>query len=590
MAVKIFENLSENRHGERDSPILLRGLRKIGTVPGGFQIGFKPLGVVRPLVALALILGFSAATLAEVKEVMVPMRDGVKLATNVFLPKGNGPWPVVLTRTPYNKGTAADREAAESGYTDKGYVRIVQDCRGRFASEGAYRAFIDDMQDGYDTVEWAAQQSWSNGKVGMIGGSAMGITANHAAMSCPPHLVCNVVIVGHGSSYHYSGYPGGVFLKNLNEEWLRHQGVPPADVPRPIHRVYDDSFRALDIHHYFATMKTPTLNIGGWYDIFSQGNIDCFMGLQYHGAEPAKGNQKLVMGAFGHGKLAGDLKYPADAGRMGADPNLSFRWFDHWLKGEDNGVERVPVVQYYVMGDTFDSSAPGNTWRTADRWPPASEVTAYYLQAGHKLSTDPPKADASAADAADTFVYDPKNPVPTLGGNNLSMALGPMDQREVSGRGDVLKYETEPLATAVEIAGPVAAELAVSTDAEDTDFTVKLVDVYPNGYEALVLDQAFRLRFREGFNKMVKAEKNKVYPIKVNLWSTALAFNKGHKIAIHVSSSNAPRFEHHSNTWEPLASYDQSVKANNTVHHSASSASRLMLPVTKVYAATAAGN
>lgn len=394
------------------------------------------------------------------------------------------------------------------------------------------------------------------------------------------------MIVGHGSSYHYSGYPGGVFLKNLNEEWLRRQGVPPADVPRPIHRVYDDSFRTRDIEHCFANMKVPTLNIGGWYDIFSQGNIDCFMGLQYRGGEGAKGNQKLVMGAFGHGQLAGDLKYPADSGRQ--DLDLSIRWFDHWLKGIDNGVEREPAVRYYMMGDTFDSTAPGNQWRTTDVWPPKSQITPYYLQAGHKLSTAAPKAEAGSADAADTFVYDPKNPVPTLGGNNLMLKLGPMDQREVSGRSDVLKYETDALAEAVEIAGQVVAELAVSTDAEDTDFTVKLVDVYPNGYEALVLDQAFRLRFREGFNRMVRAERNKVYPIKVNLWSTALAFNKGHKIAVHVSSSNAPRFEHHSNTWEPLASYEQSVKAHNTVHHDKVNASRLMLPVTKVYASSAA--
>src|SRR5262249_31174667 len=218
--------------------------------------------------ASVFVFAWSAVALADSLEVMVPMRDGVKLATNVFLPQGDGPWPAVLTRTPYNKGPAAEREKQETGYTQRGYVRIVQDCRGRFASEGDYRPFIDDMDDGYDTVEWAAKQKWCNGKIGMIGGSAMGITANHAAMAGPPHLVCTVVIVGHGSSYHYSGYPGGVFLKNLNEEWLRRQGVPPADVPRPIHRVYDDSFRARDIEHYFAKMKTPTLNIGGWYDIF----------------------------------------------------------------------------------------------------------------------------------------------------------------------------------------------------------------------------------------------------------------------------------------------------------------------------------
>jgi uncharacterized protein len=536
--------------------------------------------------ALVLVVGLSAVSLAEFKEVMVPMRDGVKLATNVFLPAGDGPWPVVLSRTPYGKGKAESREKGEKAYTDRGYVRVVQDCRGRFDSEGEYRAFIDDMDDGYDTVEWVAGQPWSNGKVGMMGGSALGITANHAAMSCPPHLVCNVVFVAHGSSYHYSGYPGGVFLKNLNEEWLRRQGVPPADVPRPIHRVYDDSFRQRDIEHYFAKMTTPTVNVGGWYDIFSQGNIDCFMGLQYRGAEPARGNQKLVMGAFGHGPLRGDLKYPPEAGLR--DRDLGFRWFDHWLKGVDNGVDREPAVRYFLMGDTFDKEAPGNEWRTSDVWPPKSDVTPYYLQAGGKLSTAKPAADAGSSQAADTFVYDPQKPVPTVGGNNLMMPLGPMDQREVSGRGDVLKYETEPLAEAVEIVGPVVAELAVSTDAEDTDFMVKLVDVYPSGYEALVLDQALRLRFREGFNRMVPAEKGKIYPIKVNLWSTALVFNRGHKIAVHVSSSNAPRFEPHSNTWQPVASYEQAVKAKNTVHHGAEGASRILLPVTKTYPATAA--
>jgi putative CocE/NonD family hydrolase len=314
------------------------------------------------------------------------------------------------------------------------------------------------------------------------------------------------------------------------------------------------------------------------------------VGLETRGAAPARGNQRLVMGAFGHGRLAGDLKYPPDA--MQRDPELPMRWFDHWLKGEKNGIADEPAVSYFLMGDTFDSEAPGNQWRTSDVWPPKAEATAYYLHAGGKLSKDKPQTDDVSAGASDTFEYDPKNPVPTVGGNNLLLPLGPMDQRAVSNRPDVLKYETEPLAEAVEIVGPVEAELSVSTDAEDTDFVVKLVDVYPSGYEALVLDQPMRLRFREGFNRMVRAEKGTVYPIKVNLWSTALVFNKGHKIALHVSSSNAPRFEPHSNTWEPVASYDQAVKARNGVHHSAAHASRVLLPVTKVYTTgtAAAGN
>jgi len=178
-------------------------------------------------------------------------------------------------------------------------------------------------------------------------------------------------------------------------------------------------------------------------------------------------------------------------------------------------------------------------------------------------------------------VYDPKDPVPSVGGNNLMMDRGPMDQRKVSTRADVLKFETEPLKQPIEIAGHVMAELAVSTDAEDTDFMVKLVDVYPNGYEALVLDEAFRLRYWKSLLTPMRVEKNKAYPITIDLWSTALVFNTGHKIAVHVSSSNSPRFEAHSNTWEPVKSYDQAVKATNTVF--IDGRSRLVLPVTKIY-------
>ena len=290
---------------------------------------------------------------------MVPMRDGVKLATNVFLPEGRRPLAGRDDAHALQQGTAAEREAQETGYTDKGYVRIVQDCRGRFASEGEYRAFIDDMDDGYDTVEWAAAQSWSNGKVGMIGGSAMGITANQAAMSGPPHLVCNVVIVAHGSSYHYSGYPGGVFLKNLNEEWLRRQGVPPADVPRPIHRVYDDSFRTRDIQHYLRQDENAHAQHRRLVRHLQPGQHRLLHRSAKSRRRAGQGQPKA-----GHGRIR-----PRQAGRrseisgrcrrLGADPELTFRWFDHWLKGVDNGVEREPAVQYFVMGDTFDSAAPG---------------------------------------------------------------------------------------------------------------------------------------------------------------------------------------------------------------------------------------
>lgn len=505
-------------------------------------------------------------------DLMVPMRDGVKLHTLVFTPEGDGPWPTVLTRTPYEMQRGSDAKA----YVGRGYVRVIQNVRGQFQSEGKYRAFTDDVNDGYDTVEWIAKQKWCTGKVGVTGGSAGGITTNMAAISGAPHLTAAYVTVATGSTFRHAAYPGGVFLQHMNEQWMKGRGVEPSTDPRPLHRVYDDEARQTDMRQYYSKISVPFVNVGGWYDIFSAGTVENFIGLQAHGAAKARGNQKLVMGAFGHGAMSGDVKYPADAAdRRLMDP---FRWFDYWLKGEQNGADKDPAVRYYMMGDTFDKSAPGNEWRSAASWPPASAITSYYLHAGGGLTTSAPRA------AKDTFTYDPRNPVPTIGGNNLTLPKGPMDQRPAGTRSDVLRYQTEPLPQAVEIAGNVEAELTVSTDAEDTDFMVKLVDVYPNGYEALVLDQAYRLRYHAGFDKATFVEKNKPYTIKVSLWPTALVFNKGHRIAVHVSSSNAPRFERHTNTWAPLTSYDQAVVARNTVHIGKS---RLLLPVTKVYPAAA---
>lgn len=507
------------------------------------------------------------------KEEMVPMRDGVKLATSIYLPDGNGPWPVVLTRTPYGKDTMYGPKT-HAKYLAAGYVRVVQDVRGKFKSEGKYDAFMNDMEDGYDTVEWIAKQPWSNGKVGMEGPSAMGIATDLAAMAAPPHLVTGFVNVATGTRFQHTTYPGGVFLLNLNEEWLRMQGVAPKDVPRPIIRTYDDAAYKQDMRRYYSKINIPMYNVGGWYDIFLQGNIDSFMGLQYHGGPEARGNQKLMMGAFGHRALKGDLKYPADAGNLAAGDTI--RWFDHWMKGIDNGIMQEPAVRYYVMGDTMDKSAPGNEWRTSASWPPASTATSYYLTASHTLVTSKPSGHEKL-----TYVSDPKNPVPTLGGNNLMMDAGPMDQRPVSGRPDVLKFQTAPLKQAVEIAGPMSADLAVSTDAEDTDFIVKLVDVYPNGYEALVMDQPYRLRYWKSLLTPEHVTKNKTYPIKIDLWSTALVFNAGHRIEVLVQSSSYPRYEIHSNTWQPVKSYDQGVKANNTVY--LDGRSRVILPVTKIY-------
>jgi uncharacterized protein len=525
-----------------------------------------------PVLAISSV--FAPVFAQTVKQEMVVMRDGVKLATTAYLPPGDGPFPVILTRTPYGKDTMYG-PAAHKQFLSAGYARVVQDVRGKFKSEGKYSAWSNDIEDGYDTIEWIAKQPWSNGKVGMYGPSAMGITQNLAAIANPPHLVTCFVQVAPSSTFRYSSYPGGLFLKNLNEEWLRAQGVPPADVPRPITRIYDEEARNHDLRAQAAHINIPMYNVGGWYDIFLQGSIDSFLALQTDGGPKARGNQKLMMGGFGHRAFSGDIKFPAEAGNLnGGDP---IRWFDYWIKGVDNGIMKEPAVRYYVMGDPTDKAAPGNQWRTSPSWPPQSTATSYYLTASHTLVTAKPSGKLKLS-----YVYDPKDPTPAVGGNNLMMDAGPMDQRKISGRADVLKFQTEALKAPLEITGPVTADLAVSTDAGDTDFIVKLVDVYPNGYEAVVLDEGLRLRFRKSLVKPEPAAKNKVYPITVDLWSTALVFNTGHKIEVLIDSADNPRFEPHSNTWEPVKSYDQAVKATNTVF--VDGRSRLVLPVTKTYA------
>jgi predicted acyl esterase len=505
---------------------------------------------------------------ARVQDELVPMRDGTKLAVSTYFPTGTGPWPVVLTRTPYGKDVG-DPARNEARYMANGYVRVLEDSRGKGKSEGVYRPFADDVEDGYDTIEWIARQSWSNGKVGMAGVSAMAIATYNAAMSGAPHFVAAFVTAGRG----FTTPDGGVPMQHI-EDWSRRQGVPPPNNPRPTFRTWGP-IGPRDLRAFPDRITVPFYSVGGWYDVFEKGILDGYTFLRDHGAPSTRTSNRLMMAAFGHGPLSGSLKYPADGGDISmGDP---IRWFDYWMKAIDNGVMKEPPVKYFVMGDTRDTSAPGNVWKASDTWPPPSTPTSYYLAPNHLLTTSRPSGSAASA-----FVYDPKDPVPTAGGNNLGIDRGPMDQRTVSSRADVLKFESAPLRQALEVIGPLKADLAVSTDAPDTDFMVKLVDVYPDGYEALVNDGAFRLRYVDGFDKQTRITPGKQYVIGVDLWATGLVFNAGHKIAVHVSSSNFPRFERHANTWEPLASYDDSRRATNTVW--LDGRSRLVLPVTQTYA------
>ena len=510
-------------------------------------------------------------------EQMVPMRDGVKLATGIFLPEGNGRWPAVLVRTPYGKNTQATSNAL---WTARGFVLVVQDCRGKFQSEGEYKPFVDDGTDGYDTVEWVAKQSWSNGKVGMFGASAMGITTNLAAMMNPPHLTAGFVMVARSSIYSQSAFMGGAYRKELNDRWLKSQKADWVIAETLKHNVYDGYYDSNEMSKHWQEIRIPIYNWGGWYDIFDQGNIDNFVGLQQKGSGQAAGHQKLTMGPWGHGQID-EVKYPENAGGVFGKISLdaALRWFEYWLEGKDNGIMTEPAVRYYVMGDVTDPNAPGNEWRTAASWPVPAKTASYFLSSGGALS----ERQSSGGESEDTYNYDPKNPVPTIGGGNLFIKTGPMDQREIGERKDIFKFVTPVLAAPVEVTGRVTVELWAESDAPDTDFMAKLVDVYPDGTERLVLDSAIRARFRDGLDHEVFMKKGQVYRFPIDLWSTSIIFNKGHRIAVHITSSNDPRFDPNPNTGKPLRADDETRVAKNTIHHDRAHPSRVLLPVVPSY-------
>jgi predicted acyl esterase len=509
---------------------------------------------------------------------MVPMSDGVKLATDVYLPaKGKPPYPVLLFRTPYGKGFA---KGLAGNLCRQGYALVVQDMRGRFASEGHHAIIFGNEglggphRDGHDTIRWITRQPWSDGKIATWGTSALGIVQNMAAPDAPEALKGQVVIMAFSDYYHQAAYPGGAWRTEMLEAWLKHTKMEDVNLATFLeHSTYDDFWKPLSAEAHAAQVNAPGVFIGGWYDIFLQGTINSFVTIQNTGGPKARGKCFLVIGPFAHGNADQKVDYP-NAAQAPIHLVTPMNLFAHWLKGEPNGVAKLKAVHYYVMGDTDDRNAPGNFWRSADTWPPPAEVTPFYFQADHALGAEPPRDDGQL-----TFTYDPQNPVPTLGGQNLSIAKGPMDQRPVEARPDVLLFTTGPLPEPVEISGRISATLFISSDCPDTDFTVKLCDVYPDDKSMLVTDGIQRASLRDNFEKRQLLEPGEVYKLSVDLWSTSLIVNKGHRLRIAVSSSNAPRFEPNPNTGEPHPSPGRSRVATNTVHVSAKHPSQILLPL-----------
>jgi len=532
--------------------------------------------------ALSLLL-FAASVHAGnlVKETfMVPMRDGVSLATDVYKPADGLAHPAILYRTPYDKESDHLDDLSITVLMLKGYAYVIQDCRGRFASEGADSVFLTDgwgkLRDGYDTIDWLVKQSWCDGNVGMMGGSATGITTYLAAGALHPNLKCCVALVAPSDFYHQVVYPGGEVRKSLTEEWLKGQGSDYMIDYYMRYPYYGEFWHLMNLHTRTHLITTPILHIGGWYDCFSEGTVAAFNDLKN---QLAAGPQKLVMGPWIHGEfgadpLIGEISYP-DAG-YDLFPYVLL-WLDHWLLGVDNGVMEKPNVIYYLLGDPEMTESSSCQWLEADDWPPAeaNDLWLYLHQSG---SLDETRTQTGGELC---FTFDPDNPVPTLGGNNLEIKSGPYNQKEANQRDDVLEFTTEALTEPIRVEGVVRARIYGASNCPDTDFTFKLCDVYPDGREMLVTDGIQRLRFRNGCSESDAAlvTPGEVVELEIALPPTAIVFNTGHRIKACISSSNYPRYEVNPNSGAAPNDRSNPRTARNTVYCGDEYSSAILLPV-----------
>jgi len=494
--------------------------------------------------------------------VMMPLRDGVKLATDIFLPEGDGPWPVVLIRTPYSR-FVPDGLTAMDGVPS---VLVCQNVRGRYGSEGTLpgESFDNEVDDSYDAIEWIAQQSWCNGRVGMRGGSGHGIAAMNALWSNAPHLRAVDVNITGDNSWLYWIYSNGV--RRAFYRWLDARNLRIVEWPRPTTSPFDMNKRTAFVAERAARSKVGFTFYAGWFDLFSEASLDAFAALA------PKGRCSGLMAPTGHGGSAG-LNFPS----IPPPPNVKGRTFRQWMTDAGSVPPERSTLQYYLMGDAMEpSGAPGNVWMTTDKWPVDHTPTSFYLQADGSLT----RAEPSTEGAQVRFTYDPRNPAPSIGGHHsLGDESGPLDQRPLRDRTDIVRFTSAPLDQPLGITGKVWVDLYIGTDVPDTTFVVKLIDVYPNGYEALIRDAAFMLRYANGFDKPAPAKKGTTYKLSIDLWSTALVFNTGHRVAVHVSGSSTPAYEVHPNTYEAVSSLVGSPEAHNVLHVSRSAPSRIVLPV-----------
>jgi putative CocE/NonD family hydrolase len=535
-------------------------------------------------------------------EVSIPMRDGVHLAANLNRPEGAGRLPTILIRTPYDKGV--DLHPNFQAFVDHGFNVLIQDVRGRYASEGVFAPLTQEPNDGQDTLNWIASQPWSDGKVGMIGGSYLGFVQWQAAALNNPHLLAIFPVVSGDDDYRDRMYsPGGAMKWGHRLEWVAENMVEPGYEPPPFqkfiwtlplrqadrlitgrstrlletafdHPAYDAFWKSLSTREKLKEIRTPVFSVGGWYDNYVEGDLDAFSTLHKHSAV-----DRIIIGPWPHNMSQGFTT--VDYGPAARLPlrRAQMQWFDHWLKDPKIPLDPSPPVKIFVMGI--------NQWRNENDWPLERAIlSAFYLDGGghaNSIKGDGILTPRYKTSAQDHFVYDPRNPVPTMGGavccNPKVFPWGPMDQRPVENRRDVLVYSTPPLTEDTEVTGPISLVLFASTSAPDTDFTGKLVDVYPDGRAINLTDGILRARYRNGLDKpkLLKSAEPARYTI--DLGVTSNVFKKGHRIRLEVSSSNFPRFDRNPNTGRAIADEPQLIKAQQTVYHSVRRRSYLLLPV-----------
>lgn len=571
------------------------------------------------------------------RNLMVPMRDGVRLATDVLRPDGPGLFPVLVTRGPYGKGGYLNNpDHSVWFFAEHGYVVVNQDCRARFQSEGdSYQPLFQEGNDGYDTVEWAARQPWSNGRVGTTGQSYLGAT-QYTLAACnplPPHLQVMAPVSASSDfyqswAYHTGGamewgwmvpyaifkgrntltrlgrddllpqmdeyvLPADNFAQPLREDWYHH--LPLRDwigrlkEAAPYFDQYMDNQRdgpywwPINLLRHVESITVPMLHVSSWYDIFLEGALNAYQAIGKNGgSELARQSQRLLVGPWAHirpyttptSQGTGDIDFGPEASIQLHDHLL--RWFDYWLKDTGAGVMDEPPVFIFVMGE--------NRWRHENEWPLArTHYTRFYLHADSPANTRQGAGTLSTAppweEPPDSYVYDPADPVPTRGGNTLIIPQGVADQGSVEDRQDVLVYTSETLIQEMEITGPIKVRLFAASSAPDTDFTAKLVDVRPDGYAHNLQDGIIRASCRYSVAQPSPIKPGHVYEYEIDLWSTSHVLRPGHRLRLEISSSNFPRFDRNPNTGAPLGQDSRLAVANQTVYHSAAHPSHILLPI-----------